>query len=449
MVEELTCYWQPAAIPDFKIHTPLTPRTQIMSFKKIALTLTALAFCCQSWSEQTDSLSIDGWNNRALDAIRSSRTPPPMAAYALALLHLSLYDTVNGFEADFEPFLVKPEDPQGASLAAAYHTTAYETLSDLFNESVNPAVFKKAYQKEIEDLPKDDAFELGVAWGKKVAAAYKVVCDESRKYDKVEWTTAADAGVWRETPPFFRPALLPHWPHVKPLAMKSSDAFRCRPPLAIDSEAYAKEWAEVKALGGRDKHDRDSYDTLSSVFWSDDLGSSTPAGTWNLIAQEVVKSEGYDFYQQARLFALLNLSMADAGIACWDAKYYYNYWRPETAIRQADIDNNPATEPDPDWIPLMGSPPFPEYPSGHSSFSRSAAQLLTLYAGRDDIKFSTTSDQVPGAIRSYDGFDACADEVGMSRLHGGIHFMSANLVGQELGAEIAEFVFNDFLQPVE
>ncbi|MDQ8187185.1 phosphatase PAP2 family protein [Pelagicoccus sp. SDUM812002] len=420
-----------------------------MTLKKLFLFLTAIALAAQLFSANADSLSIDGWNNRALDAIRASRTPPPMAAYALALFHLSLYDTVNGFHGDFQHYLVEPNSPEGASLEAAYHTAAYETLADLFNESVNPTVFRKAYQMEIKDLPRDEAFEKGVAWGQEVASAYKIVCDESRKYDAVEWTTVADAGVWRETPPFFRPALLPHWPHVKPLAMDSPDAFRCPAPPAIDSEEYAAEWAEVKALGGRDKHDRSGYDTLSSVFWSDDLGSSTPAGTWNLIAQEVYKSQSYDFYQQVRLYALLNLTMADAGIACWDAKYYYNYWRPETAIRQADIDDNSATEKDENWIPLMGSPPFPEYPSGHSSFSRSAAELLTLYCERDDIAFSTTSDQVPGAIRSYPGFDACATEVGMSRLHGGIHFMSANLVGQELGANIAKFIHQNFLLPKE
>ncbi|MBD5782516.1 phosphatase PAP2 family protein [Pelagicoccus sp. NFK12] len=417
-----------------------------MLSKKLGTLVALLALATHSLSANSDSLSVESWNNRALDAIRSSRTPPPMAAYALALFHLSLYDTVNGFHGDYQHYLVEPEAPEGASIEAAYHTAAYETLADLFNQSVNPAVFRKAYQQEISSLPRDASFEKGVAWGKQVAAAYKQVCEESRKYDAVEWKTKADAGIWRETPPFFRPALLPHWPNVKPLAIESPDAFRCPPPPPIDSEKYAQEWAEVKALGGRDKHDRSGYDTLSSVFWSDDLGSSTPPGTWNLIAQEVCKSQSYEFYKQVHLFALLNLTMADAGIACWDAKYYYNYWRPETAIRQADIDNNPATEADESWIPLMGSPPFPEYPSGHSSFSRSAAQLLTLYCGRDDIPFSTTSDQVPGAIRSYPGFDACATEVGMSRLHGGIHFMSANLVGQELGAQIAQFVHQNYLQ---
>lgn len=416
--------------------------------KKFALFATLFALLVQALVAETKPLAIADWNNRALDAIRSSRTPPPMAAYALALLHLSLYDTVNGFHGDYAHYRVAPDAPEGASLEAAYHTAAFEILSDLFYESVNPAVFRKAYQNEIENLPRDASFEKGVAWGKQVAAAYKEICAESRKYEEIEWITASDAGVWRETPPFFRPALLPHWPKVKPLAMQAPDSFRCAAPPAIDSEKYAKEWAEVKRLGARDKHDRSSYDTVSSVFWSDDLGSSTPAGTWNLIAQEVCKSQAYDFKTQVRLFALLNLTMADAGIACWDAKYHFNYWRPETAIRQADIDGNPKTEPDPEWIPLMGSPPFPEYPSGHSSFSRSGAQLLTLFCGKDDIPFSTTSDQVPGAIRSYDGFDQCADEVGMSRLHGGIHFMSANLVGQEMGAEIANYVFKNFLLPV-
>ncbi len=387
------------------------------------------------------------WNHQMLDAIRSSRTPPPMAAYVLALFHLAIYDTVNGFEPTHEAYLVVPDVPEGASLEAALNTVSYEMMLDLFRDSVNPRLIERYYEAVTADLERDAAFEKGAEWARKVATAYRIVCDESRKTDKIDWVTSADPGKWRETPPFFRPPLLPHWPHVKPLAMRSHEQFRCPPPPPIDSEEFAEEWEEVKRLGARDNSERSGYDTLSAVFWSDDLGSSTPAGSWNLIAQDVSKTQKRTFREQVRLFALLNMTMADAGIACWDAKYYYNYWRPETAIRQADLDDNPLTEKDPDWVPLMGSPPFPEYPSGHSSFSRSAAHLLTLYFGRDGIAFTTTSDQVPGAVRSYEGFDHCATEVGMSRLHGGIHFMSANLVGQEMGRQVAEYVFEHYLRP--
>ena len=179
---------------------------------------------------------------------------------------------------------------------------------------------------------------------------------------------------------------------------------------------------------------RTAGQTLIARFWSDFSYTVTPPGHWNQIAQNVATNHGLSLEQNARLVALLNLALADAGIAVWDAKYVYNFWRPVTAIQQADTDDNPDTMADPDWMPLLNTPAFPEFISGHSTFSAAAATVLGRFFGRDGVPFTVGSDSVPGVLRSYASFAAAAEEIGMSRIYGGIHFHSADLDGRKIGA---------------
>src|SRR5690606_26244529 len=148
---------------------------------------------------------------------------------------------------------------------------------------------------------------------------------------------------WRPTPPLFRSFTTPHWARVRPFALVSPDQFRPPPPPTIDSAAYAVDLDTVKRWGGRDSEYRTEEQTFIAVFWSDDLGTATPPGHWNIIASGVSRDRGFSLSENARFFALMNVAMADAAFACWDAKRFYSYWRPETAIREADLDNNPAT----------------------------------------------------------------------------------------------------------
>jgi hypothetical protein len=161
----------------------------------------------------------------------------------------------------------------------------------------------------------------------------------------------------------------------------------------------------------------------------------------------VSQSQGLTLLENARLFALLNIGLADAAINSWDAKYYYDYWRPVTAIREADTDDNPETEKDEEWSALIFMPPFPEYTSGHSTFSRCAATVLAGFFGTDAITFYTTADGLPGVTRDYPGFSAAADEAGISRIYGGIHWPSANYQGQSCGFQIGRQVICYMLRP--
>ncbi|MCI0539608.1 MAG: vanadium-dependent haloperoxidase, partial [Verrucomicrobiales bacterium] len=178
-------------------------------------------------------------------------------------------------------------------------------------------------------------------------------------------------------------------------------------------------------------------------------GTETPPGHWNRVAQQLAERKGLSLLESARLFALLNLALADAGIVAWDAKYAYDWWRPITAIRAADVDDNPATELDPTWTPLISTPPFPEHVSGHSTFSAAAAVVLAAFHGSDQFAFTVPSDGLFGLARSFNRFSEAADEAGRSRIYGGIHFQAANIEGQKAGRQVGEYVVGNYLRSRE
>ena len=204
---------------------------------------------------------------------------------------------------------------------------------------------------------------------------------------------------------------------------------------------------EVKTFGVAVGSVRTVEQSQIALFWADGAGTETPPGHWNHIAQDVGAAMGNTIEQNARLFALLNIAMADAAICAWDAKYTYDFWRPVTAIRAGDTDGNPATAPDPTWSSFVVTPPFPDYLSGHSTFSAAAATVLAMFYGTDNISFTTGSDFLPGVFRSFSSFSAAADEAAISRVYGGIHFRFASDDGLASGADIGAWTSAHFLQP--
>jgi membrane-associated phospholipid phosphatase len=217
----------------------------------------------------------------------------------------------------------------------------------------------------------------------------------------------------------------------------------------LTSAAYSEAFREVKELGGRDSGTRTAEQTLIAWFWDDGDGTVTPPGHWNRIAQTVSRQRRLSLPENARLFALLNFSMADAGILCWEGKFAFSYWRPITAIRDADLDDNPDTTPQRNWDSLLTTPPFPSYPSGHSTFSGAAAIALAHFFGTDAISFRIGSEGVSGVTRSFSGFWAAAQEAGRSRIYGGIHYEFDNREGLRCGRELADYIARRYLLPLE
>jgi membrane-associated phospholipid phosphatase len=228
---------------------------------------------------------------------------------------------------------------------------------------------------------------------------------------------------------------------VTPFAIPSGDFFRPAGPPSLETAEYAVDYNEVKAIGAATGSTRTPEQEQIALFWADGPGTVTPPGHWNVIAQDVAAARRNTMPQNARMFALLNIAMADAAIAAWDAKYRYYFWRPITAIREGETDGNPETAADPAWSSLIPAPPFPDYISGHSTFSGAAANVLSLFYGKIRIPFTTTSDGLPNVERSFRSFLEAAREAAVSRMYGGIHFRSANEDGLATGLSIGEWTF--------
>jgi hypothetical protein len=389
------------------------------------------------------------WNEQALNAIRLARTPPPIAAHHLAATHAAIFDSVNGITRANKPWLVDEAARAGAEMDAAIASAAFTVINGLWGQAANPQVYGSAYERALTAIPDSQSKSDGISFGKKVAEAVLAARGKSGWNKPVEGVfSSEEPGLWRETPPGFRPPVLPHWRNVAPYVMKSPDQFRAPPPPAVDSQQAADELAQIFRIGARDGSERTEYETLAAPFWADDLGSATPPGHWNVIAQDLARRNKLSTEESARFFALLNLACADAGISCWDTKFHYSTWRPETALRDENLEKiNTHAVRRPEFIPLMGSPAFPSYTSGHSTFSSAGSRIVERFFGTDEIEFTTTSDGLPGAVRSFKKLSDARNEIGMSRLWAGIHVMADNLEGQKVGIAIADYVFENALQP--
>ena len=388
------------------------------------------------------------WNKVALNAIRVDKTSPPKASRALACVHTAMFDAINSANGGtYEPYLVQPvEFFAPISLEAAAAAAAHAALVDLF--LAQKAAFDAALATSLAAIPDGPEKTSGIVWGESVAAQILAARHDDGSGTVVDYGVPTGANWWAATPPAFAPALLPNWPNVTPWAMTSGSQFRQGPPPTPLSPEYTAAFHEVERLGRSDSTARTADQTQIALFWADGAGTATPPGHWHVIAQGISQEKHLGLLDNARLFALLAITGADAAIVSWDHKYTYNNWRPVTGIQHADTDGNPATTADAAWLPLIATPPFPSYTSGHSTFSSASARLLALFFGTDQISFSTTSDGLPGVTRSFTRLSQAAEEAGQSRIYGGIHWQFDNQVGLASGRALGEFVFFNRLTPL-
>lgn len=391
---------------------------------------------------------VTDWNERALNAIRVDRTSPPAASRRLAILHTAMFDAVNGTTMRHRPYLVGRRAPRVASMSAAAATAAHTVMTNQF--PMQAATFTAAYTADLAAIRDGVSKRRGIEWGQYVAQQILAARanDGSATAGTTPYTPGTNPGDWRPTVSFggvVRPALLPGWGSVRPFGINSGSQFRPPAPPALTSSQYAAELEQVRELGATNSLTRTADETEVALFWANGAGTATPPGHWNQIAQIIVARTRATLEQNARLFALLNVALADAAIVSWDAKYVYNLWRPITAIQLADTDGNDDTDADPTWEPLLFTPPFPEYTSGHSTFSAAAAVVLARYFGTDNIPFVATSDDAPGVERIFTSFSDAAFESGMSRIYGGIHFMTGNIYGLQSGGMIGDHVMDNIM----
>ena len=384
------------------------------------------------------------WNGIALEAIREARTPPPVAARHLAMLHVAIVDSVNTIYQTHKSFKVhlratEPIDPEVAVAAAAQRI-----LADLYPKQRQR--FDKALDATLAAAPVGTSRSRGLTLGRYVADRVLAWRRNDGAEKSATHHVELAAGVWRPTPPGMAAGVLPAWGEVAPFGIDKTKGIRATPPPSIRSKEFARDLAEVRRVGNKRSISRTAEQTIIAWFWADELGTCTPPGHWNLIAQEAAQSRKTTLPENARLFALLNVALADASIVCWECKYRHKLWRPVTAIRSADeVDDK--EQPDRDWLPLLPTPAFPSYVSGHSTFSGAAAGILEGFFGTDEIAFTVGSDGYDGMKREFTGFWQAAQEAGRSRIYGGIHYECDNREGLAVGKTIASEILRTRLLP--
>ena len=367
------------------------------------------------------------WNATILNAIVAVKSSPPAASRNMAILHSAIYDAVN------------TNTQQPVSREAAVAAAAHRILLNLYPSET--AVLKEQLDMSLAEIANGQAKTRGITLGRSVADSVLTKRSTDGSNAPSSYTTSSAMGHWQPTPPNNAAPVLPQWGSITPFTLQSSSQFRPSGPPALSSVEYAADVNQVQAVGSQNSTSRTVDQKETALFWADGAGTFTPPGHWNLITEQLAVVKRNTLAENARLFALLDCAEADAGIAAWDSKYVYDLWRPITAIRMADQDGNDATIADSTWTPLITTPPFPEYVSGHSTFSSAASVILASVFG-DNTSFATTSIGLPGVVRSFTSFTQAAEEAGMSRIYGGIHYNSANKDGLTLGQLVGQYTVN-------
>ncbi|TKS61692.1 MAG: chloride peroxidase [Nitrospira sp.] len=446
--------------------------------------------------------SVRHWNQIAIDASGLDHTPvapgetrvfgeqlgPGRSSRAIAIVQLAIFEVVNAIEGDYKSYIGLGPVRLGTSLNAAVSQAAHDTLAALFPSQAEH--FDELLTDDLNGIPEGRLKSNGIALGKRAASAILAArandgSQHSEPLVGIEFLTSNDPGKWRQDPISLIPlALGAYWGDVTPFVLDRADQFRVPPPPRLDSPDYAAAYNEVKTLGGDGlvtPTTRTAEQTQIGIFWAYDGTPSlcAPPRLYNQITMRIAHKMGTDtdVMELARLLALVNVAMADAGIAVWESKYYYQYWRPVTGIRESDEhtgptglgDGNPATVGDTNYSPLGApasnltgpnfTPPFPAYSSGHAGFGGALFEMLRNFYRTDRIPFTFVSDEFNGVTRDHEGnvrpllerrfslLSQAEEKNGQSRIYLGIHWIFDKTEGIEQGRRVADYVFKHFLHP--
>jgi hypothetical protein len=374
------------------------------------------------------------WNRVLLDILRTPGAQPATVhpTRSLAIMHAAIYDAVDAIEHTSAPYLVSLRAPRRASPEAAAAAAAHETLVKLY--PAEQAMLDAQLATSLAQIPngyhKDEGMHVGEAAADGVLA---LRADDGSNAVPTPFTPRTKLGDYRPTPPKVGQPVFTHWAHVRPFALQSASQFRPTPPPPLTSSAYKSAFDEVRRLGSVTSTTRTPDQTQIAEFWAPPIWI-----IWNEIAETAAIAHHDTLAEDARLFALLDVSFADATIAFYDAKYAYQLWRPVTAVE--------ATT-DPSWTPLTPTAPDPSYPGAHTTISAAGATVLSTFFGSDRFRFAVRSDALPGVTRTFRSFSAAAEEAGLSRIYAGQHFRTDHVAGLGLGRDVASYVLENVLRP--
>jgi hypothetical protein len=435
----------------------------LTQFKKISILplLIALALVALASPPVARADAVTDWNLIASNAIvATAGQPPPVSALSFAMVQGAVYDAVNAIDRGHQPYLVQPpsnptDSKEAAAATAAFRVlVGFDDLPGLFPSQL--PTLQPVYDAYIAGLPDNPpgSRAAGVTIGETTARAMLNARMNDGRFGPPPDLYPPAPGIWRPTPPNFAHDPAPWVGNVLPFIVPSAEMLRTDGPNALTSAAYTEDFNEVKELGSLNSTTRTADETDAAIFWQDHAHA-----LFNRIFRTLAASQNLDIVENARLFAMTNLAAADAAIGCWNDKYYWQFWRPITAIREADTDGNPHTVADPTWLPLFDpatpvchppllvTPPFPDHPSGHACATGAFVHTLQNFFRTDKIAFSAFSNK-SCTTRSFDRFSDALKEVIDARVWAGIHFRTADVQGAVLGNKVAHYLEKHYFQPV-
>jgi hypothetical protein len=388
------------------------------------------------------------WNEIAVNtAIANNQNPFAQARYA-AIVQLAVFEAVNAVDGDYRPYLGSIVAPHGASAEAAAIEAAYQVLVTYFPGSLGQLNTDR--MNSLAAIPDGPAKTEGIATGDAAALAMITLrANDGSSPAQFKVPGPAVPGEWQATPscPMMNGVgvgLFFQWQNITPFGIPNVQAYLLDPPPALKSNKYAKTYNEVLAIGGIDSTERPQDRADVVVFYA----ASSPTYVFNLVARQVATEQRRSLSENARALALINMAINDSLVASFFNKYYYNFWRPETAIRAGDTDGNPKTEPDPDFKPFIVTPCFPSYPSNHGAGSNGAAEVLRRLYGEAGHSITVSNPAVPNIVLDYTSFSQITDDISDARVYGGIHFRTDQDAGARLGRAVGKAVYKNNLRPV-
>jgi hypothetical protein len=379
--------------------------------------------------------------NAMMVSTTAGQNPIVQARFA-AITQLAVFEAVNAIHKDFDPYLGTITAPSTASTEAAAVAAAHRVLKNYFPASAY--TLDAARVKSLRGIADGIRKQQGIAVGEAAAAAMIALrADDGSAPPEFYLPTSTEPGEWQLTPSC-PPAggVLLHWRNVRPFAIETTDQFRSAPPPALTSKRYLRDYWEVKLVGGVDSRFRPQGRADVAHFYA----ATAPVPVWNAATSQVAAAQGRSMSESARALALVNVAISDAQAAVFETKYHYNFWRPETAIRAGNTDGNPLTRGDPDFKPLVTTPCFPSYGSGHGSSGSAARAVLERMFGARRHFVTLSNPTVPGVVLQYEAFRQITRDIDDARIYGGIHFRFDQVAGAQLGRDVGAYVHRHTLR---
>jgi hypothetical protein len=376
--------------------------------------------------------TVTDWNQQATDSlIVAGGQGPTVSVLHLAMVHGAVYDAVNAIDRRHEPYLGAPKARRWYSKDAAAAAAAHGVLVSLV--PAQQAALDARYATSLAAISEGKAKAGGIAVGEAAATQIITARNGDGRFGPFRFPVGSAPGVWRPVLPAFVNDPAAWVADVKPFLIDAASRFRSDGPNALDSNSYARDFNEVKSLGSLSSTTRTADQTDIARFWAEH-----PTAMWSRIFRQLSAGHRLSTAESSRFFAMLYLTGADAVISCWDDKARWLFWRPITAIREADADGNRATEADPEWLPLIPTPPYPDHPAGHPCLSSSITETLRDFFGTDKAEFSATGG-ISGTTRKFTRFSQALEEVVNARVYSGIHFRTGDVAGARIGKQVARW----------